>query len=131
MAFYRSFSSLRVTTAEMGRGEGHYTPQVDFCAPVFYIVPMEFEWGDDKCKSNLVKHNLSFEDAHLVFDGDTMTIPDLRRHYGENRLITMGSLRGRIVVVVHVLRSDKTRIISMRRANVREQRIYQKRFGQA
>jgi uncharacterized DUF497 family protein len=43
---------------------------------------MEFEWDEDKCKSNLQKHNLSFEDAHLVFAGDTMTIPDLRRPYG-------------------------------------------------
>lgn len=91
---------------------------------------MEFEWDDDKCKSNLEKHNLSFEDAHLVFAGDTLTIPDLRRPFGDNRLVTMGSLRGRVVVVIHVLRSDKTRIISMRKANVREQRIYQKRFGQ-
>jgi uncharacterized DUF497 family protein len=91
---------------------------------------MEFEWDEAKCRSNLEKHNLSFEDAHLVFAGDTLTIPDLRRPYGENRLITMGSLRGRVVIVVHVPRSDKTRIISMRKANVREQRIYQERFGQ-
>jgi len=91
---------------------------------------MQLEWDEGKCKSNLEKHNLSFEDAHLVFAGDTVTIPDLRRPYGENRMITMGSLAGRIVVMVHAPQGEKTRIISMRKANVREQRIYQERLGQ-
>jgi uncharacterized DUF497 family protein len=91
---------------------------------------MEFEWDEEKCRSNHEKHNLAFEDAPQVFAGDTLTIPDLRRSYGENQLITMGTLSGRVVVVVHVLRSENIRIISMRKANAREQRIYQKRFGQ-
>ena len=90
---------------------------------------MRFEWDEGKCKSNLGKHNLSFEDAHLVFASDTITIPDLRQPYGESRMIPMGRLEGRIVVVVHVFRGEKTSIISMRKANAREQRIYQERFG--
>ncbi len=91
---------------------------------------MQLEWDEDKSESNLEKHNLAFEDAHLVFAGDTVTIPDLRRPYGENRMITMGSLAGRIVVIAHVPRGEKIRIISMRKANAREQRIYQERLGQ-
>ena len=62
--------------------------------------------------------------------GDTITIPDERYDYGEDRLITLGRLLGRVVVVVHVARGEKTRIISMRKANAREQEIYQERLSQ-
>lgn len=62
--------------------------------------------------------------------GDTVTIPDERYDYGEHRLITLGRLAGRVVVVVHVAREEHTRIISMRKANAREQAIYQKRLSQ-
>jgi hypothetical protein len=39
-------------------------------------------------------------------------------------------LAGRVVVVAHVSRGENTRIISMRKANAREQEIYQKRLSQ-
>ncbi|MBM4302476.1 MAG: BrnT family toxin [Deltaproteobacteria bacterium] len=91
---------------------------------------MQAEWDAEKCRANLEKHGLSFEDAWQVFIGDTITIPDTRYDYGENRLITLGRLEGRVVVVVHVARGENTRIISMRKANAREQEIYQERLGQ-
>ena len=91
---------------------------------------MLVEWDEEKCRVNLGKHGFSFEDAWQVFAGDTITIPDARYDYGEDRLITLGRLAGRVVVVVHVARGENTRIISMRKANAREQAIYQKRLGQ-
>ena len=91
---------------------------------------MKAEWDEEKCRANLQKHGLSFEDAWQVLVGDTITITDERFDYGEVRLITLGSLAGRVVVVVHVARGENTRIISMRKANAREQEIYQKRLGQ-
>jgi hypothetical protein len=78
----------------------------------------------------LQKHGLSFDDAWQVLIGDTITIQDERYDYGEDRLITLGRLLGRVVVVVHVARGEKTRIISMRKANAREQEIYQERLSQ-
>ena len=92
---------------------------------------MPVEWDEEKCWANLEKHGLSFEDAWQVFAGDTVTIPDERHDYGEDRLITLGSLDGRVVVMVHVARGENIRIISMRKANAREQEIYQKRLGQS
>ena len=47
----------------------------------------------------------------------------------ENPDITLGILVGRVVVLVHTPRHEETRIISMRKANEREQKIYQKRLG--
>ena len=91
---------------------------------------MQAEWDEEKCRANLEKHGLSFDDAWQVLAGDTITIPDERYDYGEDRLITLGRLAGRVVVVVHVSRGENTRIISMRKANAREQEIYQKRLSQ-
>jgi len=91
---------------------------------------MLVEWDEEKCRANLEKHGLSFEDAWQVLAGDTITILDERYDYGEDRLITLGRLAGRVVVVAHVSRGENTRIISMRKANAREQEIYQKRLSQ-
>jgi uncharacterized DUF497 family protein len=91
---------------------------------------MRCEWDDAKSETNLQKHGLSFEDASIVFSGPCVTFEDTRFDYGEQRFITLGALAGRIVVIAHALREDATRIISMRKANKREQKIYQKRLGE-
>ncbi|WP_411726762.1 BrnT family toxin [Methyloglobulus sp.] len=90
---------------------------------------MNYVWDDGKSTVNLQKHGLSFEDAALVFSGACVTFEDDRYDYGEPRFITLGILVGRVVVLVHTPRHEETRIISMRKANEREQKIYQKRLG--
>ena len=94
-------------------------------------VTMRYEWDDGKSDSNFQKHGLSFEDVELVFAGACVTFEDDRLDYGEQRLITLGTLEGRVVVIVHTPRLEATRIISMRKANDREQKIYQKRLGES
>ena len=66
--------------------------------------------------------------ADEVFAGATLTVEDDRRDYGEDRFITIGFLDGRMVVLVWTPRNDNPRIISMRRANEREQALYGSRF---
>jgi len=61
--------------------------------------------------------------ADQVFAGATITIPDTRRDYGESRFITTGKLNGRMIVLVWTERAGTHRIISMRKANAREQKI--------
>ena len=90
-----------------------------------------YEWNEEKSERNLEKHGLSFEDAEQVFCGPCVTFVDDRLDYEETRLITLGSLEGRVVVTAHTPRGENTRIISMRKANAREQEIYQKRRGTA
>ena len=63
-----------------------------------------------------------------VFTGDTLTVVDDRRDYGENRFITVGYLDATMVVLVWIPRSKARRIISMRKANERERRLYTPRF---
>jgi len=90
---------------------------------------MRYEWDEARSRINLIKHGLSFEDAELVFSGPCVTFVDDRFDYGEERLITLGQLAGRLVVIAHAPRDEGTRIISMRKGNRREQEIYKKRLG--
>jgi uncharacterized protein len=90
---------------------------------------MRYEWDEAKNRSNFAKHGLRFEDAELVFPGPCVTFVDDRFDYGEERLLTLGLLAGRLVVIALAPRDDGTRIISMRKGNRREQEIYQKRLG--
>jgi len=89
-----------------------------------------FEWDQQKNLSNQDKHGLAFEDVELVFLGRTVTFADDRKDYGEQRLVSLGTLEGRVAVIVHSPREDGTRIISFRKANNREQQIYQKRLAE-
>ena len=90
---------------------------------------MKYEWDEAKNRSNFAKHGLSFQDAEQVFSGPCVTFEDDRFDYREARLITLGLLAGRLVVIAHAPRGRRTRIISMRKGNRREQEIYQKRLG--
>lgn len=90
-------------------------------------------WDESKRFLNKQKHGLDFEDACYVFghQASCMTFKDTRRDYGEDRFITFGMLIGRLVVIVHTLRANSIRIISMRKANVREKESYKKRLEKA
>jgi uncharacterized protein len=87
---------------------------------------MRFEWDEKKRKSNLVKHGIDFSDAGIFFGNQFLVLEDHRQDYGEKRFIAFGSIYGRPVVVSFTKRDEKTRIISMRKANKREQEKYKK-----
>lgn len=86
-----------------------------------------YEWDEQKSEENWRKHGLSFEDAPKVFAGSCLSLEDTRFDYGEERYLTFGFLDGRLVVIAHTPRSGNTRIISMRKANSREQQAYEER----
>jgi uncharacterized protein len=72
---------------------------------------------------------LDFADAAEVFDGPAFTFPDERIDYPEERYITAGLLADRMVIVVWTPAEDGRRVISMRKANDREQARYSHRLG--
>jgi uncharacterized protein len=72
----------------------------------------------------LQQRGLDFLDAETVFAGPTIEVPDRRRDYGEVRIVCVGWLRGRAVIVVYTERNGIRHIISMRKANEREQRRF-------
>jgi hypothetical protein len=67
---------------------------------------------------------LAFEDATTVFQRLTLDMVDDRFDYGEERTITVGRLAGRMVIVVWTQRSDARHVISMRKANEREEKRF-------
>jgi uncharacterized protein len=67
-------------------------------------------------------------DAAEIFTGESFSYQDARKDYGECRMITVGFIKGRMVVVVWTPRGDSRHIISMRKANEREQRKYSEHF---
>lgn len=81
-----------------------------------------------KREATLRGRGLDFLDARRVFEGETFTFADVRRDYGETRRITVGFLEGRMVVVGWVEREGATHVFSMRKANEREIKAYQKQF---
>ncbi|MFC3712265.1 BrnT family toxin [Sphingoaurantiacus capsulatus] len=90
---------------------------------------MEIAFDPAKRKATLEARGLDFADAAIVFDGATYTMVDDREEYGEERCITVGRLNRRMVVIVWTPRDGFRRIISMRKANDREQAFYAGRLG--
>ncbi len=85
----------------------------------------EFEWDEEKNKSNQAKHNISFEDVKGVFDDeDRIQYIGSKRRYGERRWKTVGSIFDVIITVIYTVRNTVFRIISARRANKKEKRDY-------
>ena len=89
---------------------------------------MQIEFDPSKRDATLDARGLDMADAGEVFDGPHMTIEDDRADYGEVRFITIGFMSGRMVVLVWTQRGRSCRIISVRKANDREQKAYAPRF---
>ncbi len=90
---------------------------------------MRLSWDEAKRQRTLAERGLDFADAAEVFAGITHTFEDTRRAYPERRFVTVGLLRGRLVVLVYTPRERGRHLISMRKANAREQKLYQGKMG--
>jgi uncharacterized protein len=89
---------------------------------------IQFEWDDEKNKSNRKNHKVSFEEAKTVFfDPGALLIHDPDHSEDEERFIIMGiSQTLKILVVCHCYRANDEviRIISARKANRYEIKQY-------
>ena len=88
---------------------------------------MKIEWDPKKARSNLRKHEVSFEEAATALsDPMAATGDDPDHSVGEFRYVTFGmSERGRLLVVAHTERDQAIRIISARLASKGERKIYE------
>ena len=86
-----------------------------------------FEWDINKAKKNLRIHGISFDEASTAFkDILSVTIHDPLHSDEEDRFILIGnSYKNRLLVVVHIERGNKVRIISARRATRKERMQYE------
>jgi uncharacterized DUF497 family protein len=88
----------------------------------------EFEWDENKRRSNLGKHYLDFLDAIHVFKGPYLQVP-AKTVGGEVREMAVGMLDDLCVAIIYTRRGSVTRLISMRKARYGEQQRYEKVFG--
>jgi len=86
-----------------------------------------FEWDRRKAKSNLKKHDISFQEAATVFgDALAITFDDPDHSVNEHRFLTFGLSRtGKAIIVSHTERDKSMRIISARLMTKRERKIYE------
>lgn len=85
---------------------------------------MAITYDSAKRDRTLAERGLDFEAAELLFSRPRVTFLDDRRDYGEERLVTVGFLAGRMVVACGTPRNDDRPMFSMRKANAREQKRY-------
>ena len=90
---------------------------------------LRFEWDEAKADANLAKHRVSFDECQAVFgDPYAVTLFDQAHADVEDRFIGIGlSPIGRVLVVVYTETDEQIRIISCRRATLRERRQYEER----
>ena len=77
-----------------------------------------------KRKKNRRKHEIDLAECDPVFGGPMLTREDTREKYGEQRLVSLGWLKGRVVVLVWTDHEDGPRMISCREADRHEQEAY-------
>jgi uncharacterized DUF497 family protein len=84
----------------------------------------DFEWDINKNEANKLKHSISFAVAIGVFDGVVLETTVFRD--GEERIIAIGKVFGRIITLIYTWRGTNRRIISARKPHTKEVRNYEK-----
>lgn len=90
-----------------------------------------FDWDATKAASNILKHDVSFEEAATA-DSSGLDGPDLGHSQRELRFIRIGrSSLDRVLTIAYTIRrkdhaTPVIRIISARRASRKETRAYEK-----
>jgi len=94
----------------------------------------KFEWDAGKAARNIRKHGVDFETAIRVFDDRFAVLQQDRIEDGELRWQTLGIVGGFVLLLVaHTIRDEESgveviRVISARRADRREKKIYEQNY---
>lgn len=90
---------------------------------------MQFDWDPAKHERNLRARDrgFGFDVASLIFGGETIEVEDRRRDYGETRVQAIGEADGLVLFVVYTDRGEVRWIISARKADRKERKIWRER----
>ena len=90
---------------------------------------MEFEWDPSKSAANVTKHGVSFEEALVLWAGQTLEVETIAKtRAGETRGATLGVIADTIYAAIWTTRGTKLRLISVRRARNAEKKAYIKKI---
>jgi uncharacterized DUF497 family protein len=85
---------------------------------------MKFEFDPDKSKANKTKHDIDFVEAQRLWeDPDRLQVP--ARTQGEPRLMLIARINQKHWSAIFTIRSEITRIISVRRSRQKEVEQYE------
>ena len=87
---------------------------------------MFLEFDEAKSSRNVRDRGIGFERFGDLDVDTAVSVEDSRRTYGEQRLRVLGYIDGLLHAAVITPRGDRIRVISLRRANKREERAYAK-----
>lgn len=86
---------------------------------------MEIDFDPAKNEKNIRERGLSFSLVREVDFETALFSIDTRRDYGETRFRALGLVEGRLHALVFVETANGIRVISFRKANKREIRLYE------
>ncbi len=90
---------------------------------------MEFDWDDANVGHMMERHNLTPGEAVEAFYAP-MVLVTFQERNGEFRRIAVGRTRaGKCLVLIYVLRQQRTRILTAFPASKRHRKFYEERMG--
>ncbi|GGD93031.1 toxin [Aureimonas endophytica] len=87
---------------------------------------MRFEYDPEKSASNLIKHGIDFDEAQRLWTDDRLAIAEARSD-DEPRFLAIGRIGDRHWSAIYTLRSERLRLILVRRARAEEIMRYEGR----
>ena len=88
---------------------------------------IEFEWDKGNFKKNFKKHGITIKEAEKLFlDKQVLFLEDIKHSQKEKRYNALGKSSDKILFAVFTFRNNKVRIISVRIANQKERKLYEK-----
>jgi uncharacterized DUF497 family protein len=84
------------------------------------------EFDPAKSAKNLRNRGIGFDRFAEMDLARAISVEDTRKAYGERRLRVLGDIDGKLHAAVITPRGETMRVISLRRANRREERAYAK-----
>ncbi len=86
----------------------------------------EFEWDENKARSNIQKHGITFDEAAEVFFDPFYQTGDATMDDTEGRDFIIGyTFSQSLLLAVYTERNNRTRIISARPATRVERKVYE------
>ena len=92
-------------------------------------IPISFEWDFGNQEKNWKKHRIHYKEIEEVFFNKPIKIfPDKQHSQKEDRFLAYGKTKtNESLTIIFTVRRNKLRIISARRQNKRERKIYEKK----
>jgi uncharacterized DUF497 family protein len=86
-------------------------------------VPISFD--SQKNERNIAQRGIPFEIVEDFEWDNALVVEDLRKDYGERRFQALGLIAGRLHALVFTPRAGLVHVISLRKANRREIKLYE------